>query len=219
PPSSPFFHAPMPCPMPLPPPTSCSSLQTGTLISSPFSVDGLMGFGSGPRSVIRQLSSPSSPPSAASFFTNSSSSQVAAAAGTGAGAAQQEAVMPFAFSFCLDGGDTGGGHLAIGRSEQPADMQTAALWHVDGLQAGGGHLAIGRSQQPKEIQTAALWHVDGLPYHYINITNMSIGGRQVAGADSLSVVNAASLAGGVIIDSGTTFTALPPAVYTSLKDS
>ncbi|CAI7891486.1 unnamed protein product [Closterium sp. NIES-54] len=161
----------------------CSSLQTGTLISSPFSVDGLMGFGSGPRSVIRQLSSPSSPPSASSSFTNSSSSQAA-------GAAQQEAVMPFAFSFCLDGGDTGGGHLAIGRSEQPADMQTAALWHVDGL-----------------------------PYHYINITNMSIGGRQVAGADSLSVVNAASLAGGVIIDSGTTFTALPPAVYTSLKDS
>ncbi|CAI5986968.1 unnamed protein product [Closterium sp. NIES-64] len=183
----------------------CSSLQTGTLISSPFSVDGLMGFGSGPRSVIRQLSSsPSSPSSASSSSPSSvtdSPTQVAAspaaaataaaaeAAGTGAGAGQQEAVMPFAFSFCLDGGDTGGGHLAIGRSEQPAEMQTAALWHVDGL-----------------------------PYHYINISGMSIGGRQVEGADSLSTVDAASLAGGVIIDSGTTFTALPPAVYTSLKD-
>ncbi|CAI5507602.1 unnamed protein product [Closterium sp. Naga37s-1] len=160
----------------------CSSLQTGTLISSPFSVDGLMGFGSGPRSVIRQLSfSPSAAIAAA---------PEAAGTGAGAGAGQQEAVMPFAFSFCLDGGDTGGGHLAIGRSEQPADMQTAALWHVDGL-----------------------------PYHYINITGMSIGGRQVTGADSLSAVDAASLAGGVIIDSGTTFTALPPAVYTSLKDA
>ncbi|CAI5532105.1 unnamed protein product, partial [Closterium sp. Naga37s-1] len=184
----------------------CSSLQTGTLISSPFSVDGLMGFGSGPRSVIRQLSSsPSSPSSASSSSPSSvtdSPTQVAAssaaaataaaaeAAGTGAGAGQQEAVMPFAFSFCLDGGDTGGGHLAIGRSEQPAEMQTAALWHVDGL-----------------------------PYHYINISGMSIGGRQVAGADSLSTVDAASLEGGVIIDSGTTFTALPPAVYTSLRNA
>ncbi|CAI5464477.1 unnamed protein product, partial [Closterium sp. Yama58-4] len=172
----------------------CSSLQTGTLISSPYSVDGLMGFGSGPRSVIRQLSSPASftdsPTQVPASPAGAPAAARAAGTGTGAGAEQEEAVMPFAFSFCLDGGDTGGGHLAIGRSEQPADLQTAALWHVDGL-----------------------------PYHYINITGMSIGGRQVAGVDSLSAVDVASLEGGVIIDSGTTFTALPPAVYASLRDA
>ncbi|CAI5507600.1 unnamed protein product, partial [Closterium sp. Naga37s-1] len=181
----------------------CSSLvqvQAGSLIRSPdpsISVNGLMGFGSGPRSVFHQLSSsPSSSLSSSSPSSSTDSSSQAAAtpeadaAGTGAGAGQQEAVMPLAFAFCLDGGDTGGGHLAIGRSEQPADMQTAALWHRDRL-----------------------------PFHYINISGMSIGGRQVAGTDSLSAVDAFSLAGGTIIDSGTTFTALPPAVYTSLRDA
>ncbi|GJP54416.1 hypothetical protein CLOM_g13504 [Closterium sp. NIES-68] len=170
----------------------CGRLQSGSLINSPFSVDGLMGFGSGPRSVIRQLSSLPSPGASPPSSLTASAAQAAAspgAAAAGGSEQQQGAVVALAFSFCLDGGDTGGGHLALGRAQQPAHMQTAALWHIDKL-----------------------------PYHYINISSMSIGGRQVADADSLSAVNRSSLAGGTIIDSGTTFTALPPAVYNSLRD-
>eukprot|EP00897_Mesotaenium_endlicherianum_P005959 jgi/Mesen1/5391/ME000268S04590 len=80
----------------------------------------------------------------------------------------------------------------------------------------GGHLIFGVDSDPPGMQYTPLAGPPNTIFYYLGLESLDVGGEIIDTSAYLSI-DQVSGSGGVIVDSGTTFTQLSPPVYSSLK--
>ncbi|CAK9148749.1 unnamed protein product [Ilex paraguariensis] len=110
------------------------------------------------------------------------------------------------------------GLLGLGRDQLSIVSQTAKTYGkyfsycLPSKTSSTGHLTFGKNGVPSTVKFTPLSvNSQGPSFYFIDITGISVGGRQ------LSISSSVFKTAGTIIDSGTVITRLPPAAYKALR--